>query len=139
MTTTSPTPPDSAHAWGASATAMEFTSRRAPALGTRGMVASSQTLATEAGMRILRRGGNAADAAVAVAAALNVCEPTSTGIGGDAFALVYDAKTKKVSAVQGGGASPAALTLALCRDRGHLGTEIVPSTDALAVMAKLIV
>ena len=113
---------------------MDFTSRRSPALATRGMVASSQVLATEAGVRILRQGGSAADAAVAVAAALNVCEPTSTGIGGDAFALYFDAKTKKVSAVQGGGASPSALTLDLCRSRGHVGTEIVPSTDPLCVM-----
>ena len=99
-------------------------------MGTRGMVACSQTLATGVGLEITP-GGTAADAAVAVAAALNVCEPTSTGIGGDAFALYYDAKTKKVSAIQGGGASPAALTLDLCRARGHLGTEMIPSTDAL--------
>ena len=103
-------------------------------MGTRGMVACSQTLATGVGLEILRKGGTAADAAVAVAAALNVCEPTSTGIGGDAFALYYDAKTKKVSAIQGGGASPAALTLELCRERGHVGTEILPSTDALCVV-----
>ena len=103
-------------------------------MGTRGMVACSQTLATGVGLEILRKGGTAADAAVAVAAALNVCEPTSTGIGGDAFALYYDAKTKKVSAIQGGGASPAALTLDLCRARGHLGTEMIPSTDALCVV-----
>ena len=103
-------------------------------MGTRGMVACSQTLATGVGLEILRKGGTAADAAVAVAAALNVCEPTSTGIGGDAFALYYDAKTKKVSAIQGGGASPAALTLELCRARGHLGTELIPSTDALCVV-----
>ena len=55
-------------------------------------------------------------------------------LGGDAFALYFDAKTKKVSAVQGGGASPSALTLDLCRSRGHVGTEIVPSTDPLCVM-----
>ena len=71
---------------------------------------------------------------MAVAAALNVCEPTSTGIGGDAFALLFDAASKKVTAVQGGGASPGALTLDLIRSRGHVGSEIVPSTDALCVM-----
>ena len=98
------------------------------------MVASSQTLASEAGLRILRSGGNAFDAAVAVAAALNVCEPTSTGIGGDAFALCYHADSKAVTSVVGGGASPAALTLELCRERGHAGSEISPSTDALCVM-----
>ena len=113
---------------------MDFHGRRSPALGTRGMVATSQPLATEAGLRILQKGGTAADAAVAVAAALNVMEPTSTGIGGDAFCLYYDAKKKKVSCVQGGGRSPAKLTLELCRERGHGGTEIVPSTDALCVM-----
>ena len=98
------------------------------------MVASSQPLASEAGLRILRQGGTAGEAAVAVAAALNVCEPTSTGIGGDAFALLFDAASKKVTAVQGGGASPGALTLDLIRSRGHVGSEIVPSTDALCVM-----
>ncbi|MHA1224405.1 MAG: gamma-glutamyltransferase, partial [Candidatus Heimdallarchaeaceae archaeon] len=60
---------------------MYFNSYRSPVYGRRGMVASSQPLASEAGIRILQQGGNAADAAVAVAAALNVTEPTSTGIG----------------------------------------------------------
>ena len=57
------------------------------------MVAASQPLAVAAGLEILAAGGNAADAAVATAAALNVTEPTSTGIGGDCFALFYDAAT----------------------------------------------
>lgn len=59
---------------------MEFKSRRSPVYARHGMVASSQPLATEIGLRILKKGGNAADAAVAVAAALNVTQPTSTGL-----------------------------------------------------------
>ncbi|MHA1224409.1 MAG: gamma-glutamyltransferase, partial [Candidatus Heimdallarchaeaceae archaeon] len=60
---------------------MYFNSYRSSVYGRRGMVASRQPIASEAGIRILQQGGNAADAAVAVAAALNVTEPTSTGIG----------------------------------------------------------
>ena len=71
-----------------------FASRRSPVYGCRGMVAASQPLAVAAGLEILAAGGNAADAAVATAAALNVTEPTSTGIGGDCFALFYDAATQ---------------------------------------------
>lgn len=126
--------PPTAESWRASATTMDFKSRRTCALGTKGMVACSQSLATAAGLEILRKGGSAADAAVAVTACLNVCEPTSTGIGGDAFCLYFDAATKKVSAVRGGGRSPAALTLDLVRSRGHAGLEITPSTDALCAV-----
>jgi len=81
-------------------------------MGRGGMVATSQPLAVAAGLEILTQGGNAADAAVATAAALNVTEPTSTGIGGDCFALFYDARTKQVAALNGSGRAPAALTLA---------------------------
>lgn len=78
-----------------------FKSRRSPVLSLRGVVASSQPLATDAGLKILRAGGNAADAAVAVAACLNVTEPCSTGIGGDAFCLFYDAQKKIVKGING--------------------------------------
>ena len=89
----------------------DFHSRRSAVYGRGGMVAASQPLAVAAGIEILLKGGNAADAAVATAAALNVTEPTSTGIGGDMFALFFDAATKQVSAVNGSGRAPAALTL----------------------------
>lgn len=96
---------------------------RSPVYGRHGMVASSQPLATAAGLEILRQGGNAADAAVAVAAALNVTEPTSTGLGGDAFALYYDAQTRKISALNGSGRAPAALSLERIQAEG-LGSEL---------------
>jgi gamma-glutamyltranspeptidase/glutathione hydrolase len=95
-----------------------FTSYRSPVLARRGMVASSQPLAAQAGLSILMQGGNAADAAVATAAALNVTEPTSTGIGGDMFALFYEARTGTVTALNGSGRAPAALTIDLIRQQG---------------------
>ncbi|KAI5101702.1 gamma-glutamyltransferase 7 [Silurus meridionalis] len=97
---------------------LEFSSRRSPVICLNGCVASSQPLASNIGLEILKRGGNAADAAVAVAAALNVTEPTSTGLGGDAFCLFYDAATKQVRGLNGSGRSPKALTLDLMRRCG---------------------
>ena len=90
---------------------LPFNSRRSPVLGRGGMLAASQPLAVAAGLQILAQGGTAADAAVAAAAALNVTEPTSTGIGGDCFALYYDAATRQVSALNGSGRLPAGLSL----------------------------
>lgn len=83
--------------------AMAFSnvSRRSPVLCRDGCVACSQPLAAEAGLSVLKKGGNAADAAVAVAAALNVTEPCSTGIGGDCFCLFYEADSKKVRGLNG--------------------------------------
>src|SRR5689334_7684076 len=89
----------------------DFHSRRSMVTARRGMVAASNPLAAQAGLAILRQGGNAADAAIATAAVLNVTEPASTGIGGDCFALFYDARTQHVTALNGSGRSPAALTL----------------------------
>ncbi|MBE0689399.1 MAG: gamma-glutamyltransferase family protein, partial [Anaerolineae bacterium] len=95
-----------------------FQSRRSMVVGTRGMVATSNPLATQAGLNVLRMGGNAADAAIASAAVLNVTEPASTGIGGDCFALFYDAKSRRISALNGSGAAPAALTADLLIGQG---------------------
>lgn len=104
---------------------MKFSSRRSPVMGSGGMLAASQPLAAAAGLEILKLGGTAADAAVATAAALNVTEPTSTGIGGDCFALYYDANTGQISALNGSGRAPAELTLERLRKEG-LGTELPP-------------
>lgn len=97
---------------------VEFNSRRSPVYGTRGVVASSQPLATEAGIRTLRAGGNAVDAAVATAAALNVTEPCSTGIGGDCFLLFWDASKGRVLGLNGSGRAPADLTPEKLRAEG---------------------
>ncbi|MBE0680583.1 MAG: gamma-glutamyltransferase [Anaerolineales bacterium] len=103
-----------------------FNSRRSPVYSRRGIVASSQPLATAAGIEILSRGGNAADAAVAAAAALNVTEPTSTGIGGDMFALYFDARKKQVTALNGSGRAPSALTIDRLKREGLLAESLPP-------------
>jgi gamma-glutamyltranspeptidase/glutathione hydrolase len=99
-------------------TELKFTSRRSPVYGLGGMVATSQPLAVAAGLEILAQGGNAADAAVATAAALNVTEPTSTGLGGDCFALYYEASSGQISALNGSGRVPASLTIERLRKEG---------------------
>ena len=91
---------------------IHFISRRSPIYCTKACVATSQPLATSIGLHILRElGGNAADASVGIAAALAVLEPCSTGLGGDMFALWYDANTQKVKSINGSGRCPANLTL----------------------------
>ena len=98
---------------------MFFNSRRSTVHATHGMVATSQPIAAMAGLRILMAGGNAVDAAVATAAALNVVEPMSTGVGGDVFALIWQAKRKDVVALNGSGRAPQAASIDELRDRGH--------------------
>ena len=110
----------------AAMTTPAFNSRRSPIYGRGGIVSTSQPLATAAGLEILSKGGNAADAAVAAAAALNVTEPTSTGIGGDMFALYFDARTKQVTALNGSGRAPAALTLDRLKKEGINSDELPP-------------
>ena len=75
------------------------------------MVASSQPLASQVGLDVLKRGGNAVDASIAMAAMLNVAEPMMTGVGGDAFMLVYWAKTKELKGLNASGRAPRALSL----------------------------
>jgi gamma-glutamyltranspeptidase/glutathione hydrolase len=90
---------------------LHFNSRRSPIYSTNGCIATSQPLATSIGLHILRSDGNAADSTIAIAAALAVCEPCSTGLGGDAFGLWYDAKAREVEGLNGSGRSPATLDL----------------------------
>jgi gamma-glutamyltranspeptidase/glutathione hydrolase len=84
---------------------------RSEVIAQNGMVATSHPLATQIGLDILKKGGNAIDAAIACNAALGLMEPTGCGIGGDIFAIVWDAKTKKLHGLNGSGRSPASLTL----------------------------
>jgi gamma-glutamyltranspeptidase/glutathione hydrolase len=102
----------------------KFTSHRSPVYGRGGMVATSQPLAVAAGLEILRQGGNAADAAIGTAAALNVTEPTSTGLGGDCFALYYEASSGQITALNGSGRAPANLTLERVHKEGF--TDSLP-------------
>jgi len=109
----------------------EYESRRSAVYARRGVVAASHPLAAQTGLEVLRGGGNAADAAVATAAALAVMEPTGTGLGGDCFALYFDASTKRVSALNGSGRSPAGLNLDVLANDGF--TEEMPRYHVHAV------
>jgi gamma-glutamyltranspeptidase / glutathione hydrolase len=83
-----------------------------------GIVATSQTLASRAGAQVLELGGSAVDAAIAANAVLGVVEPMSDGIGGDLFALVYEAKTGKIHGLNASGWAPAGMSLELMQRRG---------------------
>src|SRR4249919_1192058 len=78
---------------------------RSVVMARNGAIATSQPLATAAGLKVLQSGGNAIDAAVTAAAVLAVVEPSMTGIGGDLFAIVYDAKTRTLRALNATGRS----------------------------------
>jgi len=92
---------------------------RSEVMARNGIVTTVQPLAAQAGLRILQQGGNAIDAAVAAAAALNVVYPANTGIGGDLFALIYVAKEKKVYQLNASGIAPSGLTLARMNALGY--------------------
>ena len=83
-----------------------------------GIVATSQTVASEAGAAVLAKGGSAVDAAIAANAALGVIEPMMNGVGGDLFAIVYDAKTGKLYGINASGWSPKGLSLAALKAKG---------------------
>ncbi len=90
--------------------AANIRSTRSVVMARNGMIATSQPLASAAGLRVLQAGGNAIDAAVTAAAVLGVVEPSMTGIGGDLFAIVYNAKTKTLHGLNASGRSPRAAT-----------------------------
>jgi len=103
---------------------------RSEVLARNGMAATSQPLATQAALDILKQGGTAVDAAIAANAVLGLVEPTGSGIGGDLFAIVWDQKTGKLHGLNASGRSPAALTLDVFKARG---VRRIPSLGPLPV------
>jgi len=103
---------------------------RSEVIARNGMAATSQPLATQVALDILKQGGNAIDAAIAANAVLGLMEPTGNGIGGDLFAIVWDAKTKKLYGLNASGRSPRSLTLDYFKKQG---LEKIPSHGPLPV------
>ncbi|NNF51390.1 MAG: gamma-glutamyltransferase [Gammaproteobacteria bacterium] len=97
---------------------------RSVVMASNGMAATSQPLATQVALQILREGGSAVDAAIAANAALGLMEPTGCGIGGDLFAIVWDAKSQKLHGLNASGRSPKSLSLQWFVDNGY--TSIPP-------------
>ena len=107
-----------------------FASRSA-AMGCSGAAGTAQPIATLTAIEILKRGGSAADAAIAANACLGFLEPTSSGLGGDCFAMVWDPKLHKVVSLAGSGRSPRSLSLETVRSRAKNG--VIPRLGAIAV------
>ena len=124
-------PPPSATTPAAAASDVIFPAANRPDVrGTRAAVSSDHPLATAVGHDVLRRGGNATDAAVAMAAVLAVVRPHMNGVGGDAFVLFWDASTGSVTALNGSGRAGRLATPAFFRERGH---DEVPGAGPLSV------
>ncbi len=103
---------------------------RSEVIATNGMACTSQPLASQVALDILKKGGNAIDAAIAANAVLGLVEPVSNGIGGDLFAIVWDAKTKKLYGLNASGHSPYELTLDYFKKNGY---EKIPALGPLPV------
>lgn len=103
---------------------------RSEVIAKNGMVATSHPLATQIGLDILKQGGSAVDAAIAANAALGLMEPTGSGIGGDLFAIVWDAKTQQLYGLNASGRSPEKLTLDYFKDNGY---DKIPALGPLPV------
>ncbi len=106
----------------------KYPSKRTLVYGTKGMVATSQPLAAQAGLDIIKKGGNAVDAAIATAACLTVVEPTSNGIGGDAFAIVW--MKDKIYGLNSSGKSPESISIEKLKALGH---EAIPKHGMIPV------
>src|SRR5439155_1630857 len=104
-------------------------SGRSVVLAPHGMVATSHPLAAQAGLDVLKKGGNAIDAAIATNAALGLMEPMSCGIGGDLYAIVWDAKTQKLYGLNASGRSPYKATRAVFASKG---LDDIPTTGPLS-------
>jgi gamma-glutamyltranspeptidase/glutathione hydrolase len=110
---------------------------RSPALGMAGAAASAHPTATLTAIETLKKGGSAADAAIAANACLGFLEPTSAGLGGDCYAMIWDPKAQKVVGLAGSGRSPQGLSLETVRARArhgvlpHLGAVTVSTPGAL--------
>ena len=108
----------------------EVFAMRSPVLATSAMAATSQPLATQVALDVMKNGGNAIDAAIAANALLGLVEPTGNGLGGDLFAIVWDAKTKKLYGLNASGRSPKSLSLEWFALNGH---QYIPSHGPLPV------
>jgi gamma-glutamyltranspeptidase/glutathione hydrolase len=107
---------------------------RSEVLATHGMVCTSVPAATEVGIEILKRGGNAVDAAIAANATLGLMEPVSNGVGGDLFAIVYSAKENKLYGINGSGRSPLGLSYdAMKSELAKLHSETIPPRGMLPI------
>src|SRR5450432_4519090 len=102
----------------APAFAQDRSQARSMVLSDRGIVATSQTLASQAGAQVLARGGSAMDAAIAANATLGVVEPERGGIGGDLFVIYYEAKTGKLTGINASGWAPKGLTIEHLKSKG---------------------
>ncbi len=98
---------------------------RSPVITTRGIAATSQTLASQAAAQALARGGSAVDAAIVANAVLAVVEPMMCGMGGDLFALYWDARSGKLTGINSSGPAPQGLSIAWLKSHGHTA---IPST-----------
>src|SRR5262245_43563107 len=107
---------------------------RSEVIATQGMAATSHPLVSQVALDVLKRGGTAVDAAIAANATIGLMEPTGSGIGGDLFAIVWDAKTQKLYGLNASGRSPQSLTFdKLKAELARLGSKTIPPHGPLPV------